>query len=165
MTIFTIYWDKGMHFTFLRANIQSVVCCKVYHSFQNHHVNRALVVETCCEEKINANLLSKSQILPAEVRETEQTTLNALALFTIIYENNHFIKGRPLLQLEKSTLPSPAFLLQILKLLFNVSVQSKEEGERPFVKATLPRRNVSSVSVRTDEKNNMCLLEILGLFV
>ena len=39
-------------------------------------MNRALVVETCCEEKINANLLSKSQLLPAEVRETEQTTLN-----------------------------------------------------------------------------------------
>ena len=43
---------------------------------KNHHVNRAPDVETCCEEKINANLLSKSQLLPAEVRETEQTTLN-----------------------------------------------------------------------------------------
>ena len=41
-------------------------------------MNRALVVETCCEEKINANLLSKSQLLPAEVRETEQTTLNLI---------------------------------------------------------------------------------------
>ena len=29
-------------------------------------------VETCREEKINGNLLSKSQLLPAEVGETDQ---------------------------------------------------------------------------------------------
>ena len=46
------------------------------HSSKKHHVNRAPVVETCCEEKINANLLSKSQLLPAEVSETEQTQLD-----------------------------------------------------------------------------------------
>ena len=39
-------------------------------------MNRAPDVETCHEEKINANLLSTSQSLPAEVRETERTTLN-----------------------------------------------------------------------------------------
>ena len=33
-------------------------------------------VETCREEKINANIMSKPQLLPAEVRETERTTLN-----------------------------------------------------------------------------------------
>ena len=75
------------------------------------------------------------------------------------------IKGRPSLQLEKSTLPLLAFILQFHKLLFNVSVQSKEEGERPFVKATLPRKNVNRLWVRPDEKNDICLLEILGLFV
>ena len=32
---------------------------------------RAPDVETCREEKINANLLSKFQLLPAEVNETE----------------------------------------------------------------------------------------------
>ena len=42
---------------------------------KNHHVNRAPDVETCREEKINANLLAKFQLLPAEVRETERTTL------------------------------------------------------------------------------------------
>ena len=39
-------------------------------------MNRALDVETCHDEKINANLLSIFQLLPAEVRETERTTLN-----------------------------------------------------------------------------------------
>ena len=52
------------------------------HSWKNHRVNRAPDVETCREEKINANLLSKFQSLPAEVRETERTTLN-LAHFRI----------------------------------------------------------------------------------
>ena len=47
----------------------------VCHSCKNH-VKRAPDVETCREEKINANLLSKSQLLPAEVRGTERTTLN-----------------------------------------------------------------------------------------
>ena len=46
------------------------------HSSKNHHVNRAPDVETCHEEKRSANLLSKSQSLPAEVRESERTTLN-----------------------------------------------------------------------------------------
>ena len=38
-------------------------------------MNRAPDVETCREEKINANLLAKFQLLPVEVRETERTTL------------------------------------------------------------------------------------------
>ena len=37
---------------------------------------RAPDVETCREEKINANLLSKFQLLPAEVNETERKKLN-----------------------------------------------------------------------------------------
>ena len=61
---------------FLGAEIGLLYVGKFCHSCKNHHVNRALDVETCREEKINANLLSKSQLLPAEVRETEQTTLN-----------------------------------------------------------------------------------------
>ena len=45
-------------------------------SCKNLHVNRAPDVETCCQEKTNANLLSKSQLLSAEVRETERTKLD-----------------------------------------------------------------------------------------
>jgi len=43
-------------------------------------VSRALDVETCREGKINANLLSIFQLLPAEVRETERTTLNSFKI-------------------------------------------------------------------------------------
>ena len=41
---------------------------------------------------------------------------------------------------------------KILKLLFNVRVQCKEEGERPFVKAILPRTSISRLWVNTNEK-------------
>ena len=47
-------------------------------------MKRAPDVETCREEKINANLLSKFQLLPAEVRETERTTLNLKRMFVAI---------------------------------------------------------------------------------
>ena len=39
-------------------------------------MNRAPVVEKCCDSKIIENLLSNCPSLPAEVRETERTKLN-----------------------------------------------------------------------------------------
>ena len=66
-----LFCCKYLHpLSFSCKYIQSIVCCKVYHSFQNHHVNRAPVVETC-RENIIANLLSNCPSFSAEVRETE----------------------------------------------------------------------------------------------
>ena len=44
-------------------------------SFQNHHVNRRLVLETCCEE-INVKYFVKLQFCLEEVRETKRTHLD-----------------------------------------------------------------------------------------
>ena len=44
-------------------SIKSVVCWRVYHSSQNHHVTRALVVETCREENNKCKSFVKMQII------------------------------------------------------------------------------------------------------
>ena len=44
-------------------------------SFQNHHVNRRLVLETCCEE-INVKYFVKLQFCLEEVREIKRTHLD-----------------------------------------------------------------------------------------
>ena len=43
--------------------IKSVMCWRVYHSSQNHHVTRALVVETCREENNKYKSFVKMQII------------------------------------------------------------------------------------------------------
>ena len=58
---------------------QGYIVCRVlrsYHSSQNHHVIRALVVETCREEKNICKSFVQMQLLPAEIRETEEIQLN-----------------------------------------------------------------------------------------
>ena len=52
----------------------------------------ALVVDTCCERKMNEYLLSNCRSLAAEVRETERTKL-------ILYPNlhigySHYVRSR-----------------------------------------------------------------------
>ena len=58
-----------------RRFLRLFVCWKVSLSYQNHHVNRALVVETCCEE-INVKSFVKLQFCQEEVREIKRTRLD-----------------------------------------------------------------------------------------
>ena len=55
-------------------------------SYQNHHVNRRPVLETCCEE-INVKSFVKLQFCLEEVREIERTRLDVLIIlvFNIDY--------------------------------------------------------------------------------
>ena len=58
-------------------------------SFQNHHVNRRLVLETCCEE-INVKSFVKLQFCQEEVREIERTRLGKRSGFLLLNSNVSF---------------------------------------------------------------------------
>ena len=73
--------DNIGHFYFIQIKTHTGTRHIIDHSCKNHHMSRALDVETCREGKINANLLSIFQLLPAEVRETERTTLSLTLLW------------------------------------------------------------------------------------
>ena len=53
------------------------------HSSRYHHVNRTLVVETCCERKINVKSFVKLQFCREGVREPEGTRLDLANTFCI----------------------------------------------------------------------------------
>ena len=72
-----------------RRFLRLFVCWKVSLSYQNHHVNRALVVETCCEE-INVKSFVKLQFCQEEVRKIERTRLGKRSGFLLLNSNVSF---------------------------------------------------------------------------
>ena len=58
-------------------------------SFLNHHVNRRLELETCCEE-INVKSFVKLQFCQEEVREIERTRLGKRSGFLLLNSNVSF---------------------------------------------------------------------------
>ena len=58
-------------------SIKSVVCWRVYHSSQNHHVTRALVVETCREENNKCKSFVKMQIIASRGQGNWRNTIES----------------------------------------------------------------------------------------